>query len=82
MTGQEIKNTTVYPIAGVDFHIVPRGVAVTIRYYVQEGGNAATEASQALRSLSVGLTEAQATDVASSLQRAAQIIQSRPGPEK
>jgi hypothetical protein len=80
MTGQEIK--TVYPIAGVDFQIVPKGVAVTIRYYVQGGGDAATDASPALRSLTVGLTEAQATDVVGSLQRAAQIIQSRTDPAK
>jgi hypothetical protein len=77
MTGQEIKKITVHPIAGVDFQIVPQGVAMTIRYYTPEGGDAA---SASMQGLTVGLTAAQATDVASSLQRAAQMIQARSGP--
>jgi hypothetical protein len=74
MSGQEIKKITVHPIAGIDFQMVPQGVAVTIRYYGQDGTDVATSSMQ---SLTVGLTAAQALDVAGSLQRAAQMIQSR-----
>jgi|HubBroStandDraft_2_1064218.scaffolds.fasta_scaffold1104347_1 hypothetical protein len=84
MTEQEkIKKITVNPIAGVDFLIIPQGVALTIRYYAQEAGAAATnerEKTSSMQSLTVGLTAAQATEIASSLQRAAQMIQSRTDP--
>jgi hypothetical protein len=77
------EKITVHPIAGVDFKIVPKGVALTIRYYVKEMSAAATnerQASFATQSLTVGLTATQATDIASSLQRAVQMIQSDTGP--
>jgi hypothetical protein len=78
MSEKEIQKIIVHPIAGFDFRIIPDGVAVTIRYYVQEGGDAKSEPkSTVMQSLTVGLTAVQATEVASSLERAAQMIQAR-----
>ena len=84
MTGQEVKTITVHPIAGADFRIVPPGVAVTVRYYVKTEGTAPDEVqfSNTVQTLTFGLTATQATDLANSLQRAAQIIQSRTGPNE
>jgi hypothetical protein len=83
---QEFKKVTIQPLAGVDFrivpHVVPHGVAVTIRYFVQGAGDSVMNESFTAQSLTVGLTAAQATDVASSLQRAAHMIQSRAAPNK
>jgi hypothetical protein len=80
MTGAEDK-IIVHPIAGLDFRIVPQGVAMTVRYYVQAKGAGANEAqfTSAMQALTVGLTATQATELASSLQRAAQMIQSGAG---
>jgi hypothetical protein len=74
----------VHPIAGLDFQIIPQGLAMTVRYYAQAKDARENEAqfSSAMQALTVGLTATQATDLASSLQRAAQMIQSRTGPAK
>jgi hypothetical protein len=78
MSEKEIHKIIVHPIAGFDFQIVPDAVAVTIRYYVQGGGDAKSEPkSTTMQSLTVGLTAVQATEIASSLERAAQMIQAR-----
>jgi hypothetical protein len=79
MAGNEAL--TVHPIAGFDFRVVPNGVAVTVRYYVK-GDNAPPNEAQpsyVMQSLTIGLTAAQAKDTASSLERAAQLIESGPG---
>jgi hypothetical protein len=78
MSQLENKKIIVHPIAGVDFQIVPDGVAITIRYYTQEEGDAQSERPPSLmQSLTVGLTATQSIEVANSLERAAQLIQSR-----
>lgn len=83
MSGQEVK-ITVHPIAGFDFRMVPDGVAVTVRYYAKVDAAAPNEIqfSNVKQALTVGLTAAQAKDLASSLQRAAQMIESRAGPKE
>jgi hypothetical protein len=77
MTAAEGK-IIIQPIAGLDFRIVPHGLAMTIRYYVQADDAAANQ--NAVQALTVGLTAAQAIELASSLQRAAQMIQAQAGP--
>jgi hypothetical protein len=64
MTKQEFKKVTIQPLAGVDFRIVPHGVAVAIRYFVQGAGDSVMNESFTAQSLTVGLTAAQAIDVA------------------
>jgi hypothetical protein len=70
----------VHPIAGLDFRIVPNGVAMTVRYYAKVDAAPDDEAQPSFttEALTVGLTAAQAKDVANSLQRAAQMIESNP----
>ena len=72
----------VHPIAGLDFQIIPQGLAMTVRYYAQTTDPRENEAkfSTVTQALTVGLTATQATDLASALQRAAQIILSRNDP--
>jgi hypothetical protein len=73
----------VHPIAGVDFRMVPNGVAMTLRYYVKSGSSPSDEAkpNYTSESVTVGLTAIQAGEIAASLQRAVQIIeQPNPGP--
>ena len=74
----------VHPIAGLDFQIIPQGVAMTVRYYAQAKDARGNEAqfTSVMQALTVGLTATQAEEVASSLQRAAQMIESRTGPAK
>jgi hypothetical protein len=76
MTGAECK-IIIHPIAGLDFRIVPHGLAMTIRYYVQADDAAANQ--NAMQALTVGLTAAQAIELAGSLQRAAQMIEAQAG---
>jgi hypothetical protein len=82
MSEQDAK-ITVHPIAGVDFRMVPDGVAITIRYYAKTDAAPPNEVqfSSVEQSLTVGLTAAQVKDIASSLLRAAQMIESRAGPK-
>jgi hypothetical protein len=68
----------IQPIAGLDFQIIPHGLAMTIRYYVQVDDAAASQ--NAMQALTVGPTAAQAIELASSLKRAAQMIQAQAGP--
>lgn len=72
-------STTVHPIAGFDFQMVPGGVLMRVRYYTDVEAAPDKEAprpSHTMESVTVGLTASQAKDVANSLQRAAQLIES------
>jgi hypothetical protein len=71
---------TVHPIAGVDFRMIPDGVAVTIRYYSKADNMTAEDVqfSSTVQTVTVGFTAAQAKELASSFERAATMIQTRP----
>jgi hypothetical protein len=86
MTAEEVKTITIHPIAGIDFQMVPEGVAVTVRYYAPKKERDATtnevQFSNVVQSLTVGFTADQAKVRADSFQRAAQMIESRTSPNK
>lgn len=71
-------NVKVHAIAGFDFRMVPRGVAMTVRYYIEATSSSDEEVKfrQATQALTVGLNAAQIKDLANSLQRAVQILES------
>lgn len=70
----------VHPIAGVDFRIIPDGVAVTIRYYMRAENATANDVQfgNTVQAVTVGFTAAQAKELASSFERAATMVEARP----
>jgi hypothetical protein len=73
---------TVHPIAGVDFRMLPEAVAVTVRYYAKMEGSPSDKAqfSNVVQAVTISLTAAQAKEIASSLERAAQMLQAHHNP--
>src|SRR5579864_8486713 len=61
--------------SGFDFRMVPNGVAVTIRYYIKAETEAPDDDQFIEQSLTVGITAAQAKDLANSFERAVQLIE-------
>jgi hypothetical protein len=78
-TGKQVR-IVVHPINGFDFRIIPQGVAVTVRYLSAVASADGPKFGSNVESLTVGLTGVQARELASSLERAAAIIESSQDP--